>query len=153
MPRLSDVVPNQRVHIESLDCPEFKDPAFVNSRPLNECKVALVSSAGLIKRHDDNVRGGATDYRSFKDTTRDRDLLINHVSVNFDRSGFSEDPNTVFPRELLRELAAEKVIGAAATEHYSFMGASEPAQMEEHVNELVVQLHEKNVTTVCLLPV
>ncbi len=153
MPRLSDVVPEQRVHLEKLECPEFADPTFVPSRPLADCKVALVSTAGLIKRHDENVRGGAPDYRSFKDTTRDRDLLINHVSVNFDRSAFSEDANTVFPRELLRELAEANIIKAAATEHYSFMGATAPELMQEHVSELANRLHENNINTVCLLPV
>ncbi len=153
MPRLSDVVANERAHIESLDCPVFENSAFVPPRPLKTCKVALISSAGLMKRKGENVRGGDADYRTFDSTIRDRDLLINHISVNFDRSGFSEDANTVFPRDLLAELADEKVIAKASSKNYSFMGATAPENMKVNVDRLAAELQKDGINTVCLLPV
>lgn len=153
MPKLSDVVATERTHLESLECPTFEQTAFEPPKALKDCKIALISSAGLMNRHDENVRGGAAGYRSFPNTSTDRDLLINHVSVNFDRSGFAADANTVFPRERLRQLADDGIIGSAAKEHYSFMGAASTDQMEEHVLALAGHLKENNVDAVCLLPV
>lgn len=153
MPKLSDVVASQREHLESLECPRFESIAFNTPHALRESRVALISSAGLMSRHDANIRGSAADYRCFDDTTRDRDVLINHVSVNFDRSGFAEDTNTVFPREHLKALAEENIIGSCSNEHYSFMGATAPEKMKEHVDALIPRLIENNVSAVCLLPV
>lgn len=152
MPKLSDVVASQREHLESLECPVYEHTAFEPPRPLNECKVALISSAGLMSRHDDNVPGNSADYRSFANASTDRDLLVNHVSVNFDRTGFAEDANTLFPRERLRQMSDDDVISAAATEHYSFMGATNPDNMKEAVTRLIAQLKDNKVDAVCLLP-
>ena len=153
MPRLSDVVAPQRTLLESLECPKFEHAAFNPPRALKDSKVALISSAGLMSRHDENVHGKSADYRSFPKSVTDRDLLVNHISVNFDRTGFAADANTVFPRERLQQLETDGVIGKAATEHYSFMGATPPDQMEDHVSKLVAHLKDNKVDTVCLLPV
>ncbi len=153
MPKLTDVVATERANLESLECPTFEQTAFEPPKLLTECKVALISSAGLMNRHDDNVSGNAAGYRSFPNANTDRDLLVNHISVNFDRTGFAADANTVFPRERLRQLADDGIIGAAAKEHYSFLGATAPEEMKEHVQQLVTQLKENNVDAVCLLPV
>lgn len=153
MPKLSDLVEAERANLESLECPSFEHTAFVPPRPLKDSVVALISSAGLMSRRDDNVRGNSADYRSFHSSVTDRDLLINHVSVNFDRTGFAEDANTVFPRQPLKKLEEEGRIGTVAKEHYSFMGATAPEKMRENVDRLIGQLHEQKVNTVCLLPV
>lgn len=153
MPKLSDVAASQRERLESLECPTVENSVFAPPRALNDCKVALISSAGLMSRHDDNVRGGTGDYRSFPNAVTDRDLLVNHVSVNFDRSGFAEDANTVLPRERLRQLATDGKIGSAATEHYAFMGATHPEKMQQNVARLVTQLKDNKVNAACLLPV
>ena len=49
---------------------------------------------------------------------------MSHISVNYDRSGFQEDINVVFPIDRLRELEADGTIGSISDFHYSFMGAS-----------------------------
>ena len=153
MVKLTDVVGAERQHLESLDCPEMTNPTVLPPKAFNECRVALVSSAGLMKRSDENVRAGTAEYRTIESTTRDRDVLMNHVSVNFDRSGFAEDINCLFPRERLNELAENGVIEHAAKNHYAFMGATAPEGMQTHVDELVAELKTKNINTVCLLPV
>ena len=92
--------------------------------PLRERRVALVTTSGLHVRGDRPFGIGATDYRVIPGDTPAAELLMSHVSVNYDRSGFQEDLNVVFPLDRLRELAAEGVIGSVAAFHYSFMGAS-----------------------------
>ena len=67
--------------------------------------------------------------------------------------GFQEDWNVVFPLDRLRELAAEGAIGSVAQTHYSFMGATDPVQMEPHARELAHRLKQDAVDAVILPPV
>lgn len=79
---------------------------------------------------------------------------MTHSSVHFDRSGFREDVNTVFPLDRLRELADSGVIGSVAARHYSLMGAGWPPEMiEPTCDELATALRADEVTAVCLVPV
>lgn len=153
MARLDQMTPAQRQGLESLDCPVTTDAAFVPPRPLNQCRVALISSAGLMKRKEDNIPGGSADYRVFENSWPERDILMNHISVNFDRTAFAEDINVVFPRALLKEMAEQEVIERTAAEHYSFMGATAPEDLRASVSLLANELNAANVNTVCLLPV
>jgi D-proline reductase (dithiol) PrdB len=83
--------------------------------------------------------------------------LISHISINFDRTGFQEDWNVVFPLDRLNELAADGVIGEVAQTHYSFMGsfmgATDPVLMEPHARALAGRLKGDRVDTVILPPV
>lgn len=153
MARLNEMAQAQREGLESLECPVISDTGFVSPRPLKQCRVALISSAGLMKRKDENIPGGYTDYRVFDDTWPERDILMNHISVNFDRTAFAEDINTVFPRSILRELAEEGIIESTASEHYAFMGATAPEKLRSSVEQLANDLTSANINTVCLLPV
>ena len=106
-----------------------------------------------MQRHEDNVPANSSDYRTISAITADTDVLMNHVSVNFDRSGFAEDINCVLPRDRLASLETDGTISAAASNHYSFMGATAPEQMRENVDKLIETLVADDVNTVCLLPV
>ena len=81
------------------------------------------------------------------------DLLTSHISVNFDRTGLQEDWNVAFPLDRLKELAVDRVIGSVADTHYSFMGASDPVQMEPHARALAGKLKQDRVDSVLLAPV
>jgi len=98
-------------------------------------------------------RGRDPDYRVIPADTRPEELLISHISINFDRTGFQEDWNVVFPLDRLRELAAEGTIGSVGQTHYSFMGATDPVQMESHARELAGRLKSDQVDAVILPPV
>ena len=78
---------------------------------------------------------------------------MSHVSVNFDRSGFQEDINVVFPIDRLRELAADGVIGSISDFHYSFMGAAPIRSLEPKARELALLLKKDQVDAVLLTPV
>ncbi|PIP39124.1 MAG: hypothetical protein COX19_08875 [Desulfobacterales bacterium CG23_combo_of_CG06-09_8_20_14_all_51_8] len=78
---------------------------------------------------------------------------MSHVSTNFDRIGFQQDWNVVFPIDRLQELAAEGFIGSVADYHYSFMGATDPAEMEPSARNLALLLKGDQVDAALLVPV
>ena len=96
---------------------------WIDPGPLDQARVAIVSTAGLHRRDDQRFRPGAVDYRLLPDDVDFADVVVSHVSTNFDRSAFQQDPNIWFPLDRLRELAAAGEIGSVARWHYSFMGA------------------------------
>ncbi len=73
--------------------------------------------------------------------------------VVFDRNGFQMDLNMVFPLDRLNELAREGFIGSVAGFHYSFMGATEPQQMEKTARNLAGIMKKDGVNAVILVPV
>jgi D-proline reductase (dithiol) PrdB len=81
------------------------------------------------------------------------DLVMTHISTNFDRTGFQQDWNVVFPLDRLRELAQEGIIGSVADYHYSFMGAADPATMESSAKKLADPLKGDRVDAALLVPV
>src|ERR1700730_14585366 len=108
----------------------IKTRPWVMGPALSQRRVAIVSSAGLVVRGEDPFRGRDPHYHAIPATTRPEDLLWSHISINFDRTGLQEDWNVAFPIDRLRELAAEGTIGSVAATHYSFMGATDPREME-----------------------
>jgi D-proline reductase (dithiol) PrdB len=93
--------------LAELECPDFKTTPWVGGKKLSERRVAIVSSAGLVVRGDKVFRGRDADYRAIPSMTGANDLLCSHISINFDRTGFQEDWNVVFPLDRLNELAVE----------------------------------------------
>jgi D-proline reductase (dithiol) PrdB len=106
-----------------------------------------------VRRGEDPFRGRDADYRAVPADTRPQDLLVSHISINFDRTGFQEDWNVVFPLDRLNELAAGGVIGSVAATHYSFMGATDPVEMEPYAREVAGRLKSDEVDAVILSPV
>jgi D-proline reductase (dithiol) PrdB len=151
--RLTDLPPAQAKRLAELECPDFTTRPWVTGSPLSQRRVAIVSSAGLVVRGENPFRGRDADYRVIPADTKPDDLLISHISINFDRTGFQEDWNVVFPLDRLRELAGAGVIGAVAPTHYSFMGATHPVQMEPHARELASRLKQDHVDAAILPPV
>ncbi len=153
MTRLSNLPSAQAKLLAELDCPDFATRPFVSGPALSRRRVAIVSSAGLVVRGEEPFRGRDPDYRAIPGTTAPENLLMSHISINFDRTGFQEDWNVVFPLDRLDELAAAGTIGSVARTHYSFMGATDPVQMEPHARELAGRLKQDGVDTVILSPV
>ena len=79
---------------------------------------------------------------------------MSHSSVNFDRTGFTEDVNVVFPLSRFRELADRGVVGSLADVHYSFMGAGLlPGAYEHGAAQVAGLLKQDRVDAVFLTPV
>ncbi len=137
--------------MDELDLPRFEDRPFVRGTPLAERRIALISSAGLQRKGDRPFSWAARDYRAIG--RMEREIVMSHVSVDYDRTGFQQDLNTIFPLDRLDELAREGVIGSVAETHYSFMGATDPLEMEPSVKKLSKELQNDKVDTLLLVPV
>ena len=153
MARMEDLVDSEQEHMRNLPMNAFDSTPWVEGPPLSERRVAIVTSAGLSLRGEQAFGLGAADYRVIPGSTDAADILMNHVSVNFDRTGFQDDINIVFPIDRLREMAADGEIGSVADFHYSFMGATDPALMEDSARALAGMLREDRVNAVLLTPV
>jgi D-proline reductase (dithiol) PrdB len=151
--RLDKLPPDYAKRLAEIECPDFKTTPWVEGKPLKDRRVAVVSSAGLTVRGDRVFRGRDPDYRAIPATTKPNDLLCSHISINFDRNGFQEDWNVVFPLDRLNELAAEGMIGSVASTHYSFMGATDPVQMVDGAKEVADKLKTDKVDAVLLTSV
>ena len=133
--------------------PRFK-PHWAHGPKLAKRRVAIVSTAGLHTRGDRPFGAGGMDYRVVPGNVGAGDLVMSHMSVNYDRSGFQEDWNVAFPLDRLKELEHDKVIGSVAAFHYSFMGAVSPVtNYESKAAELAQLLHGDKVDAVVLSPV
>lgn len=153
MARKSDFSEAAWQRIIELDCPTYETSPWVTGQKLNKRRVAIVSSAGLIRRGDYLPDIRSDEYRMITKDTPARDVLMGHVSVNFDRSGYQQDINVVFPRDRLEELADDGVIDSVADNHYSFMGATDPKAMADGAHEVAGLLKSDSVDAVLLLPV
>lgn len=158
MARLAELPEWEREHLLHLrdSAPRFAVKHWVGGPALSRRRVALVSTAGLHRRDDRPFGGGvsATEYRVIPSDADSADLVMSHISVNFDRSGFRRDPNLVFPLDRLKELADDGTIGSVADFHYSFMGAPfPPTQFEPRARELAGLLKRDKVDAAVLIPV
>jgi D-proline reductase (dithiol) PrdB len=154
MVRLSDLPEVDARHLVSKECPPFDSEPWVAGPPLRERRVAIVTSAGLHRRGDRSFAIQDTGYRVIPGDVPASELVMTHSSVNFDRTGFQEDTNLVFPIDRLNELAAAGAIGSVARFHYSVMGAGWlPHEIEPTAIELAGLLKEDAVNAVLLSPV
>ena len=155
MVRLADLPDYEREHLLSKCGEPLGPPAWTAlSKDLAQMRIALITTAGLHFREDDAFGLMDTDFRPISGQERAEDLIMSHSSVNFDRSGFQEDVNTVFPLERFRELEAKGSIGSLASVHYSFMGAGhEPQDYEDSARGLAGMLKKDKVDAVFLTPV
>ena len=153
MARLEDIPQPTRDAVAILPCPSFDTHPFVSGPPLAQRRVAIVTSAALIRRGDQPFAFGSGEARFIPADVPAGEQLISHVSINFDRSGFQRDRNVVFPIDRLREFADEGVIGSVADTHYTVMGSTDPAAMVESVGQIAGQLQQERVDAVLLTPV
>ena len=153
MARPEDIPQPTRDAVLNLPCPAFETTPFVSGPPLSQRRVAILSSAALIKRGDTPFPFGSGEARFISAGTPAGDLLISHVSINFDRAGWQRDINVVFPIDRLRDLVASGEIAGVADTHYTVMGSTDPAAMEEAVNQIEGQLRQERIDSVLLSPV
>ena len=155
MARLTDFAEwEQKHHLDKIrELPEFGPTPFVSGPPLGERRVAIVTTSGLHARGDRPFQVGSADYRVIPGDTPAGELIMSHVSVNFDRGGFQEDINVVFPLDRLNELKAKGMVGSVSDYHYSFMGAAPIRALEPKARELAALLKKDHVDAVLLSPV
>jgi D-proline reductase (dithiol) PrdB len=153
MARMTDLPQATQTNMTNLECPGFETTPFVSGPPLAERRVAVVTSAGLVRRGERPFVSGDVDYRALPANTLASQILMSHASVNFDRTAFQRDINVVFPLDRLRAMAAAGAIGSLAATHYSFMGATDPRGMEANARAVAGRLKSDRVDAVLLTPV
>lgn len=153
MVKLSELPAHFRDGYLEMELPSFDDTPWVVPKPLADSRVAMISTAGLHRRDDAPFADYDPGYRIIPGDTDMGDLVMSHLSTNFDRTGFYQDVNTVLPIDRLRELAGDGTIGSVAARHFSFMGAAPPDAMEPLARDLAGLLRDDGVDAVLLCPV
>jgi len=154
MARLENMTAEEVKHLEEAELPAFETFPWVEGPPLNKRRVALISTAGIHRRSDRPFTFGSEDvYRIIPKDVKSGDLIMSHASTNFDRTGFQQDLNVIFPIDRLKEMVNEGVVGSIAEYHYSFMGAMEASAVEEKTRELAGLLKKDKVDAAFLIPV
>jgi D-proline reductase (dithiol) PrdB len=126
------------------------------TKPLRQCIVALVSTAGVHLRSgpDFNLMDeyGDPSFRAIPGDTRLEDIAVSHS--HFDTADANADPNVVFPLDRLRELAAEGTIGAVAPLHIGMMGWNPDGERVRHdtAPQVARRLRAAWVDVVVLIP-
>jgi len=128
-------------------------------KPLAECRLAVVSSAGFVLRDqepfDGSVRGGDVTFRRIPSDRDVSDLVDTHRSESFDHTGLSRDPNVAFPLDRVRELVEAGRVASLAREHLSFMGSiTAPGRLvRDTAPEMASALVRDAVDVALLVPV
>ncbi len=167
MARLDDVELVERLFLKSYPFSRYSprpgDP-IANAvtplrKPLSECTVALVTTAGLSLPDqvpfDVSIKMGDSSFREIPADISPQVLQMNQRSWAFDQTGILRDRNLVLPLDRLREMLARGEIGQIAPHHYSFMGSIVgPAKlMQESAPEVARRLKADNVDVALLTPV
>ncbi len=154
MARLEDIPPGTREAVAGLACPPFPgDAPWVGPAPLAKRTVAILTSAALHPRNQLPFAPGSTEVRELNADLPAAEIVMSHVSINYDRSGFSRDINVAYPIDRLRELAAEGVIGRVAPVNFSVMGSTDPATMGATVDTIAARCKQAGIDALLLCPV
>jgi D-proline reductase (dithiol) PrdB len=130
-------------------------------KPLSDCTVALISSAGIALKTDRpfdqagerrNPWWGDPSYRILPNTAQAEDVRFYHLHIN--PAYGEQDINCLFPLGRLKELEGLKEIGRSAARHYSIMGyILQPETLLQHtVPAIVRNLEEDQADVVILVP-
>ena len=154
MVRLSDLHPEEAEGMRSVRPLYIDAGPWITPKPLAESKIALLTTTGMHRREDPPFVPGALDYRLIPGDVDPADLVLSHISPNWDRTGMQADVNVVLPIDRLRELAEAGEIGSVAQWHYSVMGGLPyPDQLEPSAREMGRLMKQEGVDAAVLCPV
>lgn len=125
-------------------------------RPIEQCRVALVTTAGLVPPgaapFDLTRLGGDTSFRALDATIPTAELRVVHRSNAFDRSAVERDVNVAYPIEPLGALAADGLVGSVAPHHLSFMGSiTAPGRLQRETAVAAADLLVADAVDIVLL--
>lgn len=137
-------------------------PWTPRDRPLAEARVAIISSAAVVRLDDEpfDQEGERRDpwwgdptHRVLPREVTTADVRMDHMHI--DPRPVSEDLDCLLPLRRLDELVEAGVVGASARDHYSFMGYILDSRqlLEETVPRIVEGLVRDEVDLVLLVPV
>lgn len=133
------------------------------AKPINESRVALLSTAGISMRDDtpfdmDGERAnpvwGDPSWRRIAGDATSADVVVNHLHI--DTRYIERDINVALPTTRLAELAAAGIIGDSAAHHYAIMGfqGDDSSILEnDSAPEIARAMHDDEVDLAILAPV
>ncbi|MCP4745790.1 MAG: hypothetical protein GY874_06555 [Desulfobacteraceae bacterium] len=113
-------------------------------KPLNESKIALVTTAGV--HHPDQApfdmqdKNGDPGFRPLNGATIETNYEITHDY--YDHKDARRDLNVVFPLTRLKEMQARGYIGQLADTHYGFMGHIDGPRIYTLVHDTAAEVAE-----------
>jgi len=123
------------------------------TKPVSESRVALLSSAALrLAQQKPFIPREDSSYRRVPSDPAAGEIIIDH------HSGIGrvpkQDPEIVFPRTALSELAKRGIVGSLPPFHFSFMGGlREHAKIENELAPAIAKdLNEAQVDLALLIP-
>ena len=131
------------------------------AKPLSECTVAMLSSAGLALQSDrpfdqegerNNPWWGDPTYRILPNNATQDQIRLYHMHI--DPSYAEQDLNCLFPIQRLQEMQAKGRVGRVSPRHYSIMGyLLDPKELlTQTVPALIRNLKEDLADVVVLVP-
>lgn len=131
-------------------------------KPLRQCRVALISSAGLVRRggkpfnsqgERDNPWWGDPSWRELPGDLTEAEVEVCHLHI--DPDPMLVDIDVALPVRRLDELVADGVIAEANHRHFSIMGyiLDETDLLATTAPELADALRTDDVDLVLLIPV
>ncbi|MDC1050713.1 glycine/sarcosine/betaine reductase selenoprotein B family protein [Candidatus Marinimicrobia bacterium] len=130
------------------------------NKKIKDCKVAIVSSAGLIVKNeqqpfDSSIKMGDSSFRIIPSNVDCDNLEEHHRSDTFNHTGIQTNPFSVMPIPHLLDLCKERFIGSVNNRHVSLMGSIvDPKQLvKKTIPEIVTLFKEDNVDIVIFIPV
>jgi D-proline reductase (dithiol) PrdB len=122
------------------------------AKPISRCKVALMSSGGILYRDQPRFHHEDASYRLIPKNATQDDLDVWHFGYRTEDA--QADHNCVFPLARMRELEAEGVIGELSDPGYSFMGGiySSRKVRDELAPRIADELKNAHVDAFYLVP-
>ena len=132
-------------------------------KKISECKVSLVTTAGISMKSDKpfdmeterkRKNWGDPSFRKIVRDATQKDLAVNHLHI--DTSFIKRDINVAFPIETILSLEENKSIGSVADNHYSimgFQGESSKTLKDQTSPEIAKDMLKDDVDLAILIPV
>ncbi|MEQ8691090.1 MAG: glycine/sarcosine/betaine reductase selenoprotein B family protein [Pseudomonadales bacterium] len=129
-------------------------PFSMLNKPLNQCKLALISSGGIYR--SGQIAFHFKDDISYREIAADTPVAaLRATHFAYDLTDARRDPNVVFPLATLRTLVANGELGALNERAYTFMGGIYSARKVSEIlaPALADRLVEDEVDVALMVPV
>ncbi|MGM0421249.1 MAG: glycine/sarcosine/betaine reductase selenoprotein B family protein [Bacillota bacterium] len=126
-------------------------------KPLQESKVALISTGGLYLQGDEpfQIKDREDVDESFREIPLNASLdELKIAHEHYEKRYAEQDINTVFPVERLKQLVQEDFIGSLAEVNFSISGyIPEPDKLYDTAQQIAQKLKEMGVDAAFIVPV
>lgn len=90
---IEDIRHPTRDAIIGLAMPALDGQPWVRPKPLTRSRIAILKSAALHRRTEMPFEAGTPEFRELPSALAPADMLMSHISINFDRHATARDIN------------------------------------------------------------